>query len=221
MHPPKHVASLPNMSGLDTNNTIGNGTTRDPAQLSLCGYAWHADYAAMHARAAKILHSVSSEEWNTTRLEEEGLRVFIYIAREGTWEKLKSGGVGDRFSLVSMLAMSLAHHTAFFIDYPGLKEAFDSGAGGLSWAVDASGYIERHGYRQTVLHFPDLRGTTHSCTMGNNEGHLCRDLTLDRHIANRTFTIARTARGKITVMFNEQEVYYRNILKQMGLEHGT
>lgn len=112
----------------------------------------------MHARAAQILNSVPSEEWSRSLLEKEGLRVFIYIAREGMWQGIRSGGAADRFSLVSFFAMALTHNTAFFIDYPSLSDAFVSGIGGLSWKVNATGYINKHGYKKTVLHFPDMWG---------------------------------------------------------------
>lgn len=216
---PQPYVLPPDLSELNT--TIYDRRTEDASLL--CATNWQEKYAAMHARAANILHSVPSEEWDLSYLRKEGLRVFIYIAREGYWEGLKSGGVADRFSLVGLFALALAHNTAFFIDYPGLDEVFDSGSGGLSWSVNATGYIEKHGYKNTVLHFPDLYpkkvGGRVKCPPGNY-GHKCRDLRIDDHMANNTLSIARTARGRITLMFHPQEVYYQPKLSALGLKHG-
>jgi hypothetical protein len=219
--PKKAVRVAPNLSGLDTLHR-----SDDPSVL--CGGGkWEAKYSALHARAAKILNSVPSEQWSSVIpvLKKEGIRVFIYIAREGFWHNLKSGGVGDRFSLVGMFAMSLAHNTAFFLDYPGLSDVFDQGGGndrGIAWSVNATGYIEKKGYSNAVLHFPDIYPLKQKC--GRNKGiseangHFCRDTRLDDHISNNTLTIARTARGKITVMFKEK--YYKHALSVLNLKHG-
>lgn len=201
-----------NMQSLDTRIRVSS-----PDSTALCMNQWHTSYASMHARAAAILRRVPSKDWTPELLEKEGVRAFIYIAREGVWEKIKSGGVADRFSLVGMFAMCLAHNTAFFIDYPGISDVFDTGSGQLSWSVDATGYINKHGYANSVLHFPDLFQGKHHCTRWH--GNLvCRNLTLDNHIANSSLTIARTARGKITVMFKDD--YYSRVFRQLGVEYG-
>ena len=215
----KHYELYPSdyqLSDLDTTNPVVS--FKNKAYADQCPLQWHSDYSVMHAKAAKILNSVPSEEWDPSLLEKEGLRVFIYIAREGKWENLKSGGVADRFSLVGMFATCLAHNTAFFIDYPGLSDVFSSGAGNLSWSVNATGYIDRLGYKETVLHFPDLYKGTRNCETWKANS-FCRDLTLDKHIANNSLTIARTARGKISrTLFKDK--FYINIMKSLGFRLG-
>jgi hypothetical protein len=120
------------------------------------------------------------------------------------WERIRSGGAGDRFSIVGQFALSLAHNTAFFIDYPGLAKVYVPGVGKLSLGIDATGYIEKHGYKATVLPFPDIWGF---------------DGVFDHNsIHKRTFTIARTSRGMITHMFRES--YYKDIVKKLHFKHG-
>ena len=206
----------PDLSQLDTNNKNIN---KNMYEMELCGTSWQEEYSQLHSYTSKIIKSISSDKWSIDMLKKNNIRVFIYLSREGKLGKLKSGGVADRFSLISMFAMCLIYQTAFFIDYPGLNHAFESGYGGLSWNIDVDGYINQYGFHNVVLNFPDLFGerNDYHCYNGT-KGKICRNYGLDKHIANSTLTIARTARGKITSMFKED--YYINKFQQLNLTHG-
>ena len=207
----------PDLSQLDTNNN--KNINKNMHDKELCGTSWQEEYSQLHSYTSKIMKSISSDKWSIDMLKKNNIRVFIYLSREGKLGKLKSGGVADRFSLISMFAMCLIYQTAFFIDYPGLNRAFESGYGGLSWDIDVDGYINQHGFHNVVLNFPDLFGerNDYHCYNGT-KGKICRNYGLDKHIANSTLTIARTARGKITSMFKED--YYIKKFQQLNLTHG-
>ena len=76
-------------------------------------------------------------------------------------------------------------------------------------------FINQYGFHNVVLNFPDLFGerNDYHCYNGT-KGKICRNYGLDKHIANSTLTIARTARGKITSMFKED--YYINKFQQLN-----
>ena len=184
--------------GMSTLNThINNRQSRiDP-----CDNRWYKRYSTLHSRAARLINSVPSEKWSDSLFEKEHFKVVIYIAREGLWNGRRSGGVGDRFSLISVFAMCVLHNAAFFIDYPGLSEVFVSGKGGLLWSVNASGYIAKNGYRSTVTEFPDHE---EMLSLFSNP--------------KKSITVVRTARGMITYLF--QSYHYKPLLEEMGFDYG-
>lgn len=119
------------------------------AQIPLHHQTLQANAAAastMLRAYAKMHHKVAMHLQSTGELA-PGMRMTIVAVRDQTNNRINAEdtGVADRFTgLISIFACALASNTAFFVDWPGLDEYYQTGTGNMDWNFHRSdGYYKK------------------------------------------------------------------------------
>ena len=118
----------------------------DSSFLAKSDALWR-DYAQMQRFVAKSMRETGTPP--------PGYRALVYVAREGQWKGRLSGGIADRTTgMVSLFAVALAYNTAFFIDFPGLSEAYAPGEGNLDLWYDIGSHVDESSELPNLIDFP-------------------------------------------------------------------